>query len=659
MYSIYYIMDELKEQAIKLGATEFGKSKRKDKKYYVVYEGKKINFGSATGQTFLDHKDEKKKENWKKRHSKIVDKDGDVFTNLATANAYVSTFTSATITDESYSNGVYYFTVPNGTSFADAEDFLLVSTAYIIDELGLIDQFGAAAFNSNTSIVCGNNVLGNVTFGYGAFANNNGNNILGNCTFGNESFGNASGINKFGNILLSTNTFYFADNSTGRFEIYGNIGTDETANYANFFSLSTAVIWAQKVKETSNAGGLEGDLATAQTNGAELFFGYATGGGGSTDLSYTPSPTDGTVTSSTGTDATIPLADGTNAGLLSPDEKTEIAKINKTEVKLAENISKGQAVYISSANGTNIIVSKASNATEATSSKVLGLLETTGVTNDIVNVVTFELLTGLDTSSATVGDPVWLGTSGNLIFGLASKPVAPAHLVYIGAVSRVHATQGEIFINIQNGFEINELHDFSDVSYISPIDTDSLMVKDVTNSLWKRLTFANLKTYLNGLYAPKSTTKRTLVDDVTASSNITALVETVAKSYTISANAFENTLNPNFAVYAQKDNTIGTATIRVRMSNTNDFATANLMATFTSGTANKGFGLQRFFWRFTGTNIYHQLGPSNSASTDNTATNNAGTTYALDYTQPIYCWVSIQNSSTGDNTTINIVTITD
>lgn len=69
-------MDALKEKAIKLGATDFGNSKRKDKKYFVVYEGKKINFGSATGQTFLDHGDEKKKENWKARHSKIKDKDG-------------------------------------------------------------------------------------------------------------------------------------------------------------------------------------------------------------------------------------------------------------------------------------------------------------------------------------------------------------------------------------------------------------------------------------------------------------------------------------------------------------------------------------------------------------------------------------------------------
>lgn len=49
------------------------------------------------------------------------------------------------------------------------------------------------------------------------------------------------------------------------------------------------------------------------------------GGGGDTNLGYTPSPTNGIVTSDTGTDATIPLADATNAGLITPAEKTKIA----------------------------------------------------------------------------------------------------------------------------------------------------------------------------------------------------------------------------------------------------------------------------------------------------------------------------------------------
>lgn len=50
-------------------------------------------------------------------------------------------------------------------------------------------------------------------------------------------------------------------------------------------------------------------------------------GSGSTNLSYTPSPTDGTVVSSSGTDATLPLADGTNAGLLAPADFSKLSGI--------------------------------------------------------------------------------------------------------------------------------------------------------------------------------------------------------------------------------------------------------------------------------------------------------------------------------------------
>jgi microcystin-dependent protein len=152
----------------------------------------------------------------------------------------------------------------------------------------------------------------------------------------------------------------------------------------------------------------------------------------------------------------------------------------KHEVKLGEAIAKGQAVYVSSANGTNMIVSKASNASEATSSKTMGLLETGGATNDFVKVVTEGLVAGVDTSTATAGDAVWLGTSGNLLFGLSNKPVAPAHMVYIGVVTRSNSSNGEIFVKAQNGFEINELHDVS----ISSPSAGQVIAYDSGTSLW-------------------------------------------------------------------------------------------------------------------------------------------------------------------------------
>lgn len=202
-----------------------------------------------------------------------------------------------------------------------------------------------------------------------------------------------------------------------------------------------------------------------------------------------------------GTGTKYVTVDAVNTGLSNINTNS----VEKLTVKLSENITKGQAVYISSANGTNIIVSKASNAIEATSSKTLGLLETTGVTNDIVNVITDGLLSGLNTSTATIGDAVWLGTSGNLIFGLSSKPVAPAHLVYIGVVSCVHAVNGEILIKVQNGFELDELHDVNpSLSVTTSVNSDNLLIKEASSGLWKSFSWSNLKsnlkTYFDSIY---------------------------------------------------------------------------------------------------------------------------------------------------------------
>ena len=54
------------------------------------------------------------------------------------------------------------------------------------------------------------------------------------------------------------------------------------------------------------------------------------GGGGATNLAYTPSPTNGVVTSDTGADATLTLADGTNAGLFAPAGFTKLDGITGT-----------------------------------------------------------------------------------------------------------------------------------------------------------------------------------------------------------------------------------------------------------------------------------------------------------------------------------------
>jgi hypothetical protein len=165
----------------------------------------------------------------------------------------------------------------------------------------------------------------------------------------------------------------------------------------------------------------------------------------------------------------------------------------KHYVEAAQILTKGQAVYVSSSNGTNIKVSKASNATEALSSKTLGLVaQNLNTTNNKFGYVVSEgLLGGLNTSSADEGDPVWLGVDGALIFGLTNKPVAPAHLVFIGIVTKKSAGSGEIFIRVQNGFELQELHNvLIGTGYAStPADND-VLAYDTASGLWKNQTAA-------------------------------------------------------------------------------------------------------------------------------------------------------------------------
>jgi hypothetical protein len=190
---------------------------------------------------------------------------------------------------------------------------------------------------------------------------------------------------------------------------------------------------------------------------------------------------------------------GTTGQILAKDSDTnfDVSWIDnytddvRETVKASQSINKGQAVYVSGADGANVIVSKASNMSESTSSKTLGLLYQNLATNGQGFVIIQGRLSGLNTIGATAGDPVWLGTDGNLLYGMANKPVAPAHMVYLGVVTRVNSNNGEIFVHVQNGFEIQELHNV----LITDSTNNQLLAYDSTTRLWKNKTIATVLGY--------------------------------------------------------------------------------------------------------------------------------------------------------------------
>ena len=83
-------LEQIQEKALSLGATRVGYSKRQGKKDIVEYQGKNIHFGSDVGETFLDHKDEQKRDAWRARHTKIKNKAGEYVYKLKNSPSYWS-----------------------------------------------------------------------------------------------------------------------------------------------------------------------------------------------------------------------------------------------------------------------------------------------------------------------------------------------------------------------------------------------------------------------------------------------------------------------------------------------------------------------------------------------------------------------------------------
>ena len=144
-------------------------------------------------------------------------------------------------------------------------------------------------------------------------------------------------------------------------------------------------------------------------------------------------------------------------------------------------LAKGTVVYISGATGQIPTVSKALATSDATSAQTLGMLTADLPNNTNGNVTIIGLITGIDTSAFTDGAQLYLsGTTAGTY--TATKPYAPTHLVYVGVVEHAHPTQGKIFVKVQNGYELDEIHN---VSAQTPSNGQTI-VYNSTTQLWEQ-----------------------------------------------------------------------------------------------------------------------------------------------------------------------------
>lgn len=210
-----------------------------------------------------------------------------------------------------------------------------------------------------------------------------------------------------------------------------------------------------------------------------------------TDLTFTAATR--TLASSTGADVVLPVATTTDAGLESAADKTKLDSITVDSAtlvrKLVRNnsgasIPKGSAVYQTGSSGTVITVALADASGEATASQTLGLTQETIANNANGYVVAVGELTGVNTSTLTEGQVVWLSeTAGGLT---TTRPTQPAHGVVCGyCVKQGSGTSGILYVKVDNGLELYELHD---VLISSP--TTGQVLRRASDGLWKNAVLA-------------------------------------------------------------------------------------------------------------------------------------------------------------------------
>ena len=177
------------------------------------------------------------------------------------------------------------------------------------------------------------------------------------------------------------------------------------------------------------------------------------------------------------TGATGPAGtNGTNGTSYTPGDPIYVTVRNAT----GSLMTKGTIVYTSGANGTHTQVTKALASGDATSARTLGWLAEDLANNQSGLCIVEGYLDGVNTAGVTEGAQLYL--SPTVAGGFTDvKPSAPDHMVYVGINAKASAGNGKVYVKVQNGYELEELHD---VAISAPVN-DQVLTFESSTGLWK------------------------------------------------------------------------------------------------------------------------------------------------------------------------------
>ena len=175
-------------------------------------------------------------------------------------------------------------------------------------------------------------------------------------------------------------------------------------------------------------------------------------------------------------------------------------------------ITKGSVVKVVGVAGGFIGINLAQGDSDANSATAFGIVaeDIADASNGFVGIN--GIIHGLNTNAFTEGDVLYLsptvaGTFTNV------KPVAPQHAVVIGYVAKKSATDGHILMHVQNGYELDELHNVA-INAGTLANNDALIYESSTQ-LWKNKPISNAEGWSVIVKSANQdvTNSATLVDD--------------------------------------------------------------------------------------------------------------------------------------------------
>jgi hypothetical protein len=350
------------------------------------------------------------------------------------------------------------------------------------------------------------------------------------------------------------------------------------------------------------------------------------------------------------TDGTLNLIlKGGNVTLQLGQEQV-VRVVNKTATNITLLESNYQAVRVTGVQGQRLKVDLAQATNDLLSAETIGLVTETIANNQEGFVTTSGLVRNIDTTGSLQGE-TW--ADGDILYlspttagGVTKvKPEAPDHLLIIGYVVYSHASQGTIFVKVNNGYELDELHN---VKITGTPANNNLLAYTLATNIWENKTIASILGYTPYRYLEGPFT--------TYLGSTIGLTETIVAQKEIVGGSF-NSVDIIKSLYKfSKVSTVSSVTLRIRINTTNTLVGSVQIATYSMVSANTYALLTRTF-NLNGGNLYGYNFAS-STSSDLIATNTVGSSTPYNTANNLFVFYTVQLGNIADSVVFQYATFT-